>query len=78
MKKILKMNSPEWYLIVIGLIVSVLMGSIQPTFSILLSEFIKVSYFGFFFGKLSTLTNAFVIGYSELYWWSNGYHAHLE
>ena len=42
MKKILKMNSPEWNLIVIGLIASVLMGSIPPSFAILLSEFINV------------------------------------
>jgi hypothetical protein len=57
MKKILKMNSPEWYLIVIGLIVSVLMGSIQPMFSILLSEFIKVSYY--------PLANEVAKGYSN-------------
>lgn len=41
MKKILKMNSPEWHLIVLGVIVSVLAGAVQPSFSILLSEFIK-------------------------------------
>ena len=42
MKKILKMNGPEWYLIVIGIIGSILMGGLHPMFSIVLSEFLKV------------------------------------
>ncbi|CAC5380494.1 ABCB1 [Mytilus coruscus] len=42
MTKILKMNGPEWHLIVIGIIISILAGGSQPLFSIILSEFLKV------------------------------------
>ncbi|XP_071152978.1 ATP-dependent translocase ABCB1-like isoform X2 [Mytilus edulis] len=42
MKKILKMNGPEWHLIMIGIIVSILAGAFQPMFAIILSEFLKV------------------------------------
>ncbi|CAG2190655.1 ABCB1 [Mytilus edulis] len=42
MTKILKMNGPEFHLIVIGIIISILSGGSQPLFSIILSEFLKV------------------------------------
>lgn len=42
MTKILKMNGPEFHLIVIGIIISILAGGSQPLFSIILSEFLKV------------------------------------
>ncbi|CAC5420867.1 unnamed protein product [Mytilus coruscus] len=36
------MNGPEWHLIVIGIIVSILAGGFQPMLAIILSEFLKV------------------------------------
>jgi len=43
MAQILKMNSPEWYLILIGSISAALAGIAQPMFAILMSEIIAVS-----------------------------------
>ncbi|XP_033762523.1 ATP-dependent translocase ABCB1-like [Pecten maximus] len=40
--KILRMNSPEWCLIVCACICSTLAGSIQPAFAIVFSEFLNV------------------------------------
>ncbi|ESO88014.1 hypothetical protein LOTGIDRAFT_126879, partial [Lottia gigantea] len=36
------MNSPEWYLIVIGCLAALLSGSVQPSFAIIFSEVLRV------------------------------------
>nr|QUF59436.1 ATP-binding cassette transporter Abcb1-3 [Brachionus angularis] len=47
-KKVMSLNKPEWYIIVIGCIASLISGGVQPTFSIILSKavgaFLKCSY----------------------------------
>lgn len=43
MIEILKLNAPEWHLILIGSIAAIPSGIIQPLFAILLSEIIGVS-----------------------------------
>ncbi|XP_059172799.1 ATP-dependent translocase ABCB1-like [Physella acuta] len=42
MAKVMQFNAPEWQLIVLGCIGSIIAGGIHPAFSFLLSEFIKV------------------------------------
>lgn len=37
------MNKPEWYIIVIGCIASIISGAVQPAFSIILSKAVAVS-----------------------------------
>ncbi|XP_069110403.1 phosphatidylcholine translocator ABCB4-like isoform X2 [Argopecten irradians] len=41
-KRIMRLNSPEWYLIVIGCIASLLFGGVQPCFAIIFSSIITV------------------------------------
>ena len=41
--EILKMNAPEWYLILIGTLASIVTGSVQLVFAIVISEIIGVS-----------------------------------
>lgn len=42
MFKVLKMNGPEWYFILIGCLASLISGAIQPAFSIVFSKAIAV------------------------------------
>ncbi|KAK3580601.1 hypothetical protein CHS0354_002699 [Potamilus streckersoni] len=42
MKRILRLNAPEWYLIVMGCFTAIIAGAIQPSFSFLVTEFIGV------------------------------------
>ena len=49
MLKVLALNKPEWYFIVIGCIASLISGAVQPAFSIVFSKAIYVRvYFGTF------------------------------
>ncbi|KAK3580603.1 hypothetical protein CHS0354_002702 [Potamilus streckersoni] len=41
-KRILLLNSPEWYIIIIGCLLAVISGALQPCFALFLSEFIGV------------------------------------
>lgn len=41
--RILKMNAPEWFYIIIGCIAALVNGASQPAFAILFSEIIGVS-----------------------------------
>ncbi|OWF41926.1 Multidrug resistance protein 1B [Mizuhopecten yessoensis] len=41
--KVLRMNSPEWYLILGACMCSTLVGAIQPSFGLVLAEFLTVS-----------------------------------
>ena len=41
--EMLKMNAPEWYLIIIGTLASVVTGFVQIVFAIVMSEIIGVS-----------------------------------
>lgn len=42
MFKVLKLNQPEWYFILIGCLASVISGAIQPAFSIVFSKAIAI------------------------------------
>ncbi|KAK3580599.1 hypothetical protein CHS0354_002697 [Potamilus streckersoni] len=42
MKRILRLNAPEWYLIVMGCFTAIIAGTIHPSFSFLVTEFIGV------------------------------------
>ena len=41
--RIWKINAPEWYLIVVGVICSLANGAIQPLFAIFFAEILNVS-----------------------------------
>ena len=40
--RIMRMNAPEWYLIVFGCIAATINGAVQPTFAVMFSEIIGV------------------------------------
>ncbi len=42
MKRVMRMNGPEWHLIVLGCISAMVMGGVQPTMAILFSEMLGV------------------------------------
>ena len=42
--KVLALNKPEWYYIIIGCIASVFSGAVQPAFSIIFSKATAVSF----------------------------------
>ena len=42
MLKVLAMNKPEWYFIIIGCFASLISGAVQPAFSIVFSKAIAV------------------------------------
>ena len=41
----MKLNSPEWFIILIGCIASLASGIIQPIFVVLIAKIIQVRYF---------------------------------
>jgi hypothetical protein len=41
--KLLALNKPEWYFIVIGSFASIISGAVQPAFAIVFSKVITVS-----------------------------------
>jgi hypothetical protein len=43
MLRVLALNKPEWWIIIIGCISSILSGAVQPSFSIVFSKVIAVS-----------------------------------
>ena len=45
MKKILSMNSPEWHLITVGCLCCIVVGGLQPAFSIVMTEFLDVGIY---------------------------------
>ncbi|KAJ8313879.1 hypothetical protein KUTeg_008440 [Tegillarca granosa] len=57
LKKILKLNSPEWHLIVIGCISSIVTGTVHPFYSMVNAEFLKdASFFDNKKNSVGTLT----------------------
>ncbi|KAL5006626.1 hypothetical protein ScPMuIL_015432 [Solemya velum] len=42
MKRVLRLNSPEWPHLFIGCLASIIVGALQPSLSIILAEFLKV------------------------------------
>lgn len=42
MFKVLKLNAPEWYFILIGCLASIISGAVQPAFSIVFSKAIAI------------------------------------
>ena len=43
MKRLLRMNAPEWPLICFGALFSIIVGAIQPSLAFVMSEFLTVS-----------------------------------
>jgi hypothetical protein len=41
--RVMKMNSPEWFYIIIGCIAALVNGGVQPAYAILFSEILGVS-----------------------------------
>lgn len=44
MGAVFKLNSPEWYFILIGCLAAIINGGVQPAFGIILSKSISVSW----------------------------------
>ena len=43
MKRLLKINAPEWPLICIGALFSTIVGAMQPSLALVMGEFLNVS-----------------------------------
>ena len=43
--QLLALNKPEWYLVVIGVLFSAVVGATQPTLSIVFSRMLEVCHF---------------------------------
>ena len=43
MKRVLRINSPEWLYLIVGCLFSIIVGAIQPGLAFMMSEFLNVS-----------------------------------
>lgn len=45
MLKVLALNKPEWFFIVVGCLASIISGAVQPAFSVIFSKVLSVSFY---------------------------------
>jgi len=45
MKRLIEMNASEWYFIVIGCVMALAQGTVQPSFALIFGSMLGVSFF---------------------------------
>ena len=71
MGRVMKMNSPEWYLILIGCLAALLSGAVQPVFALIFSNILGVSDRGYCYER-HAFFYCFVPVNWAFYWFGRG------